>query len=88
MSIAAATIAAAGSVVGLTTTGFIYGRETAAFIDQAIAQDIVDLAIVSPVIVVSALLVARRGAVTIVSLVLLVRLLSTVERQHPPQEPA
>ena len=32
--------------------------------------------------------IAPIGAMTIVSLVLLVRLLSTVQRQHPPQEPA
>ena len=63
MSIAAAVIAAAGSIVGLAAVGTIYGHETAAFVDQAIAQDIVNLAIVSPAIIVSALL-ARRGSLT------------------------
>jgi hypothetical protein len=63
MSIAAAVIAAAGSIVGLAASGGIYGRETAAFLDQAIAQDIVNIAVVSPAIIVSALL-ARRGSLT------------------------
>ena len=63
MSIAAAVIAAAGSIVGLAAVGSIYGRETAAFVDQAIAQDIVNIAVVSPAIIVSALL-ARRGSLT------------------------
>jgi hypothetical protein len=61
MSIAAAVIAAAGSIVGLTAVGSIYGRETAAFVDEAIAQDIVNLVVVAPAIIVSALL-ARRGS--------------------------
>jgi len=61
MSIAAAVIAAAGSIVGLAAVGSIYGRETAAFVDQAIAQDIVNLAVVAPAIIVLALS-ARRGS--------------------------
>jgi hypothetical protein len=61
MSIAAAVIAAAGSIVGLAASGSIYGRETAAFLDQAIAQDIVNVAVVSPAIIVLAFL-ARRGS--------------------------
>jgi hypothetical protein len=63
MSIAAAVIAAAGSIIGLAASSSIYSRETAAFLDQAIAQDIVNVAVVTPVIVVSALL-ARRGSLT------------------------
>jgi hypothetical protein len=61
MSIAAAVIAAAGSIVGLAAVGSIYGHEPAAFIDDAVAQDIVNLAVVTPAIIVSALL-ARRGS--------------------------
>jgi uncharacterized membrane protein len=63
MSIAGAVIAAAGSIVGLAATGSIYGHETAAFVDEAIAQDIVNIAVVSPAIIVSALL-AWRGSLT------------------------
>jgi len=63
MSIAAAVIAAAGSIAGLVATGSIYGRETAAFQDQAIAQDIVNVAVVSVAIIVLAVL-ARRGSLT------------------------
>ena len=63
MSISAAVIAAVGSIVGLAAVGSIYGRETAAFLDEAIAQDIVNIAVVSPAIIVLAFL-ARRGSLT------------------------
>jgi hypothetical protein len=61
MSIAAACIAGFANIVGLADIDRIYGTETSAFIDQAIAQDTVSLAIVCPAIVVLALL-ARRGS--------------------------
>jgi hypothetical protein len=60
MSVAAALIAAAGNIAGLTAIGDVYAHETPAFVNQAIAQDIINLAIVSPAIIVLALL-ARRG---------------------------
>ncbi|WP_406077488.1 hypothetical protein [Micromonospora sp. NBC_00858] len=59
MSIAAALIAAAGNIVGLTGLGDVYGRETDAFVNQALAQDIISLAVVSPAIIVLALLASR-----------------------------
>ena len=59
MSVAAALIAAAGNIVALVDTGAVYGKETSAFVDQAIAQDTVNLAVVSPAIVILALLAAR-----------------------------
>src|SRR2546423_1397809 len=60
MSVAAALLAAAGNVVGLADVGGFYGRETPAFVDQAVAQDAVDLAVVGPAMIVLAVL-ARRG---------------------------
>jgi hypothetical protein len=60
MSVAAALIAAAGNVVGLAGIGGVYGKETSAFVNQAIAQDTVNLAVVCPAIIILALL-ARRG---------------------------
>lgn len=60
MSVAAALLAAAGNVVGLADVGGVYGRETPAFVDQAVAQDAVDLAVVGPTMIVLVLL-ARRG---------------------------
>lgn len=63
MSIAAALIAAAGNVVGLTNIGGVYGKETPAFVNQAIAQDIINLTVVFPAIIILALL-AHRGSLT------------------------
>jgi hypothetical protein len=63
MSIAASCIAGTANIVGLADVDRIYGKETPAFIDQAIAQDTISLAIVCPAIVVLALL-ARRGSLT------------------------
>jgi hypothetical protein len=62
LSLAAAGIAAAASVTGLLVSARIYGQETAAFADAAAAQDMVNLAIVVPLIVVLAIL-ARSGSV-------------------------
>jgi hypothetical protein len=63
MSIIAALIAAAGNIVALANIGGVYGKETPAFVNQAIAQDTINLAVVSPAIVILALL-ARRGWLT------------------------
>jgi len=62
LSLAAAAIAATGSVIGLLATQPIYGRETTSFIDQATAQDVVNLAVVVPLTVVLGI-GARRGSV-------------------------
>lgn len=61
MSTVAAMIAAAGNVIALAGIGDVYGRETVAFINQAIAQDVVNLLVVFPATVVLALL-AWRGS--------------------------
>jgi hypothetical protein len=62
-SMLAALLAAFGNVVALLGIGDVYGRETAAFVNQAIAQDIVNLTVVAPAIVLTAVL-ARRGSMT------------------------
>ncbi|MEV6523778.1 hypothetical protein AB0M43_17665 [Longispora sp. NPDC051575] len=59
MSVAAAVLAAAGSLVGLLNIGSVYGREAAAFVEQAIAQDLVNLAVITPATVILALLALR-----------------------------
>ena len=56
----AALLAAAGSVVGLVPSAAIYGRETAIFADQAAAQDLVNLLLVAPLLLVLGRR-ARRG---------------------------
>ncbi|MEZ0075895.1 hypothetical protein [Planotetraspora sp. GP83] len=61
LSVLCALLAAAGNIAGLVNVGGVYGKETSAFVDQAIAQDAVNLAVVSPAIVVLAVL-ARRGS--------------------------
>ncbi|MFF4128754.1 hypothetical protein ACFYYP_35035 [Microbispora rosea] len=61
LSVTAALLAAAGNIYALSDLEGIYGRETSAFVNQAIAQDAVDLAVVSPAIAVLAFL-ARRGS--------------------------
>jgi hypothetical protein len=63
MSVAAATIAATANIAALAGIGDVYARETASFVNQALAQDIISLTIVCPAIIVSALL-ARRGSMT------------------------
>lgn len=47
-SAAAAVIAMVASGIGLADVDGIYGRETAAFVDQAIAQDLVNLSLAAP----------------------------------------
>ncbi|MEO8106932.1 MAG: hypothetical protein ABI720_06395 [Actinomycetes bacterium] len=51
LSIVAAALAAAGSIVALLNIDRYYGAETEAFIPQAIAQDAVNLFIVAPLMV-------------------------------------
>jgi hypothetical protein len=60
LSIAAALLAAAGSLIGLTVER-IYADLTPAFLPQAIAQDIANLLIAAPVMVVLAALARRDG---------------------------
>jgi hypothetical protein len=60
-SIVIAVVAMVGSVIGLAVER-IYALETRNFETQSIAQDLVNLFVVSPVVIVSAL-VARRGSV-------------------------
>jgi hypothetical protein len=60
LAAAAALLAAAGSVVGLVPSAAIYGRETAIFADQAAAQDLVNLLLVAPLLLVLGWR-ARRG---------------------------
>ena len=52
LAAAAALLAAAGSVVGLVQAAAIYGQETVILADQAAAQDLVNLLLVAPLIVV------------------------------------
>jgi len=61
LSVAGALLAMAGSVVGLVDVGGVYGKETASLVNQAIAQDAVNLIVVSPAILVLAVL-TRRGS--------------------------
>lgn len=61
MALSGALLAAAGSVLSLLMPGPVYGQETAALFDAAIAQDLVNLFIAAPLTVVLALL-ARRGS--------------------------
>jgi hypothetical protein len=59
LSIAAAAIGATGSGIGLLAADRIYGQETAELADQATAQDIVNLTLVAPLLIVLAALAAR-----------------------------
>jgi hypothetical protein len=61
MSLLAALVSAAGSVVGLVAADRIYGLETAILADAAMAQDAVNLIFVAPLTVVLALRV-RAGS--------------------------
>jgi hypothetical protein len=63
LSVAAAAIAAAANVAALAGFGDVYARETASFVNQALAQDVISLAVICPAIIVCALL-ARRGSMT------------------------
>jgi len=62
LSVVAALVAATASVVALGSIDRIYGQETPSFINQAVAQDCVNLALVAPMLIVLALQ-ALRGAV-------------------------
>lgn len=55
LSIAAALLAMAGSVVGLLAADSIYGDETHALADAVTAQDFVNLVLVAPLMLVFAL---------------------------------
>lgn len=50
MAVAAATLAMAGNVVGLLAVDRIYGEETPALVNAAIAQDIVGLVVLGPLL--------------------------------------
>jgi hypothetical protein len=60
---AAALLAATGNVVGLVPAAGIYGQETASVADQATAQDLVNLLLVAPLLLVLGLR-ARQGDLT------------------------
>lgn len=60
-SASAAGLAAAASAMGLLDVAGTYGRETASFVDQAVAQDVVNLVLVAPATLALAWL-ARRGS--------------------------
>lgn len=61
LAIAGALTAGVGSLVGLARIDRIYGGETESFIAQAIAQDLVNLVVVAPLLLITSLL-ARRGS--------------------------
>jgi hypothetical protein len=63
VSIVAALAAAVGNIVALTRPGDVYGRETVPFIHQALAQDIIGLAVVSPLVIITALLAHRSSLI-------------------------
>lgn len=52
LSVGAALLAAAGSVVGLLVPDRIYGRETSVLFDASIAQDLVNLILVAPLMLI------------------------------------
>lgn len=52
MATASASLAAAGSLIGLMAAGDVYGRETTVLADAAAAQDWVNLLLVAPMVVV------------------------------------
>lgn len=62
LSIIAAVLSAIGNAIGLAGWPSVYGRETTPFVNQAIAQDAVNLVIVAPAIAITALL-AGRGSI-------------------------
>lgn len=62
LSLAAALIAALGSLVGVLAADRIYGQETVALADASAAQDMVNLVIVSPLVVVLAVWASRGGS--------------------------
>jgi hypothetical protein len=62
LSVAAAALAAAGNVVALLDVDRVYGTDYPALTDQAIAQDLTDLLVVAPLLVVAAVLALRGSA--------------------------
>lgn len=67
LSLAAALLAAAGSVVGLMAADRIYGQETAVLADAAAAQDVVNLVLVAPLLVVLGIWASRGSLCAYVS---------------------
>jgi hypothetical protein len=63
LSIAAAVVAAIGNVVALLNVDRFYGAEAEVFVNQAIAQDLVNFVVVAPLMVALAWL-AMRGSLT------------------------
>lgn len=61
LSVLAAVLAAVGSVLGLWLSGRIYGQETSELVIAALAQDLVNLFLVAPLMVILAV-GARRGS--------------------------
>jgi hypothetical protein len=61
LSLAAALLSAAGSVVALLAAGQIYGAETSALNDAATAQDLVGLMLVAPLLSMLAVRASRGG---------------------------
>jgi len=61
LAIAGALTAGVGSLVGLARIDRIYGGETESFIAQAVAQDLVNLVVVAPLLLITSLL-ARSGS--------------------------
>jgi hypothetical protein len=59
LSVATALLAAAGSVVGLLEPELIYGRETLVLFNAGIAQDLVNLFLVAPLMLVLAVRASR-----------------------------
>jgi len=59
LSLALAAVAAVGSVAGLLAVDRIYGQETEAFVDQAVAQDLVNLFVGAPGIAALAVMALR-----------------------------
>jgi len=59
LAIAGALTAGAGSIVGLARIDRIYGAETESFIAQAIAQDLINLVVVTPLLLVTSILATR-----------------------------
>lgn len=51
LTVAAAGVAAIGNVAGLTDTARIYGQESTSLVQQAVAQDLVNLVLVVPLLV-------------------------------------
>ena len=63
LSVGAAAVAISGSVVGLAAVDAVYARTSESLTNQAIAQDLVNVAIVSPLMLVLAFL-AMRGSLS------------------------